>query len=241
MAVSFARLNNTRVELEVMNTELFKKLIEEDKVKYGSYAKLAKAVGLGNTTLYSWSKEIKIAPDIDNLMKYAKAIDCPAERKAKYFEACGYPVPEEFRIQGNAEFVRDVSPEDLVRVPIVGSVHAGEMAYAYEDIEGYMSIEKYLLRDAEEHFLLKIKGDCMDAAGLPEGSYALVAVGRLPENGQIAVIRDEDEAMIRRYTVQGEHVILEPVSNNPVHRPFVLTSDTEWHIVGTATMVINKL
>ncbi|MBQ9359197.1 MAG: hypothetical protein IJT95_06605, partial [Abditibacteriota bacterium] len=120
-------------------------------------------------------------------------------------------------------------------------VHAGEMAYAYEDIEGYMSIEKYLLRDAEEHFLLKIKGDCMDAAGLPEGSYALVAVGRLPENGQIAVIRAEDEAMIRRYTVQGEHIILEPVSNNPVHRPFVLTSDTEWHIVGTATMVINKL
>ncbi len=221
--------------------EDFVKLIIEDHDAIGSYKKMEKKTGINSTTILHWVKELKTEPGLMTLTNYVKKIDCPAERKAKYFEACGYPVPEEFRIQGNAEFVRDVSPEDLVRVPIVGSVHAGEMAYAYEDIEGYMSIEKYLLRDAEEHFLLKIKGDCMDAAGLPEGSYALVAVGRLPENGQIAVIRAEDEAMIRRYTVQGEHIILEPVSNNPAYRPFVLTSDTEWHIVGTATMVINKL
>ena len=224
-----------------MSIEDFSNLIKEDYERLGSYGKLARLTKIGNTTLQHWAKDIKTEPSLMNIITYAKAIDCPAERKAKYFEACGYPVPEEFRADAPAGVVPDIPPEDIVQVPVVGSVHAGELYYATEDIEEYMSIGKDFLRDAKKHFMLRITGDCMDAAGLPEGSYALVAVDKEPENGQIAVLRCEDETIVRKYKKQNGVVMLVPVSTNPEYEPIILNGSSEWVIVGTVTLSVTKL
>lgn len=227
-----------------MDIDYFKELIKEDKDKAGSYAKLSKLTSIGTTTLHVWVTGIKSAPDIINIIEYVKHLDCPPERKALYFESCGYPVPVEFgggETKSNVDLVRTISDDNMVSVPIVGSVHAGEADYAYTDIEEYMYIDKSMLRDNENHFLLRIKGDCMDLAGLPEGSLALISVERQPENGQIAVFRCGDDTVIRKYTKENGVVVLLPESSNKDNKPIVLTGSEEWVVVGTAIAVIGKL
>jgi SOS-response transcriptional repressor LexA len=221
-----------------MNKDIsdFKRLIKEDHQTFGSFKKLAKASGIGATTLQHWEADIKIAPDFANLASYVRTIPVPPERKALYFRACGCPVPEEYKVP-HGEVSLHGPASDLTMIPLVGDVHAGCLNYAAEDIEDYIPTMNIPGVDQSALVWLRIEGDCMNEAGLPEGSLALVEIGSFPRSGGVAVFYNTDEFVVRKYIENEKSKLLMPVSSNPAHVPIVIDSE-DWRCYGVVLQAL---
>lgn len=103
------------------------------------------------------------------------------------------------------------------KIPILGYVAAGLPMFAEEQIVDYTYMEAK--NDGYDYFALKVKGDSMDAAKISDGDLVIVRVQSYVENGEIAVVRvDNENATIKKYSRVGSIVQLMPQSFNPNHR-----------------------
>lgn len=104
-------------------------------------------------------------------------------------------------------------------VPLVGRVHAGSPILADENISEY--IESTACKDKDEYFYMEVEGDCMIGEHIVEGSRVLVRLQPKVENGQIAVVRIEDEVLLRRVKWVKDQLVLYP--SNPKYEPIIVT------------------
>jgi repressor LexA len=107
-------------------------------------------------------------------------------------------------------------PSELVKVPIYGEIRAGKPILADHHIEGYEYMPKEHVQGGT-YFCLRVKGDSMIDAHIPEGSTILVRKQETLNDGEIGVflVNDQEEYTIKRYKRKGDMVILKP--ENPNH------------------------
>ena len=123
------------------------------------------------------------------------------------------------------------------RVPLVGMVPAGRPVTAVENIQDYVTIDHNMFR-GDGLFTLRVKGDSMQGAGILDGDIAIVRQQQSARDGDIVVVRIDDDATLKRYYHRGDHVVLHP--ENEVYEDIVLRSDREVAIVGKMVGVIRK-
>jgi repressor LexA len=99
-----------------------------------------------------------------------------------------------------------VAPSGL---PIVGQVAAGQPVLAEENIEEYVPVPQIAGGD-EGEFVLRVKGDSMVGAGIFEGDYVVVRPQETATDGEIVVALVEDEATVKRFFKEEDHVRLQP-------------------------------
>jgi repressor LexA len=99
-----------------------------------------------------------------------------------------------------------VAPSGL---PIVGQVAAGQPVLAEENIEEYVPVPPIAGGD-EGEFVLRVKGDSMIQAGIFEGDYVVVRPQDTATDGEIVVALVEDEATVKRFFKEEDHVRLQP-------------------------------
>ncbi|MDF2820137.1 MAG: SOS-response transcriptional repressor, LexA [Clostridiales bacterium] len=102
-----------------------------------------------------------------------------------------------------------LSRRDLVSVPIVGTVAAGEPILATENVEGYFPFPTEMLPNAQT-FMLKVKGDSMINAGIFEGDLILVKQQHTAFNNEIVVALIDDSATVKRFFREDDHIRLQP-------------------------------
>jgi len=113
-----------------------------------------------------------------------------------------------------------VGPSGL---PLVGQVAAGSPTLADENIEDYVDVPGIAGGD-EGEFLLRVKGDSMKNAGILEGDHVVVRRQDSASNGEIIVALVEDEATVKRFFKEDDHVRLQP--ENEALEP-ILVQDVE--------------
>lgn len=113
-------------------------------------------------------------------------------------------------------------------LPLVGRVAAGQPILATEHIEARYRLDLALF-NPRPHYLLRVQGMSMRDAGILDGD--LVAVRREPEvrNGQIVVIRLEEEVTVKRYRQTGTTVTLLP--QNPDFKPIKVDLKSEHMVI----------
>ena len=114
-----------------------------------------------------------------------------------------------------------------VEVPLVGSVACGVPILAAENIEARIPVSTALAREGVKHFLLRAKGNSMNAAGINDGAIVLVRQQNTAENGDRVVALINDEATIKSFERTPDAVILRPRSTEKQHRPIVVTEECE--------------
>lgn len=122
----------------------------------------------------------------------------------------------------------------VIKVPIVGSVAAGQPILAQENIEGYFPLPADFVTG--EVFLLKVKGDSMQGAGIFPGDYAIVRRQNEVQNGDIAVVLLENEATLKRFYQEKDQVRLQP--ENPLYSPILLS---HVHVLGRVVGLIRRI
>ncbi len=113
-----------------------------------------------------------------------------------------------------------VAPPGL---PIVGQVAAGQPVLAEENIEEYVPVPQIAGGD-EGEFVLRVKGDSMVGAGIFEDDYVVVRPQETAADGEIVVALVEDEATVKRFFRENDHVRLQP--ENDEHEP-ILSRDVK--------------
>jgi repressor LexA len=97
----------------------------------------------------------------------------------------------------------------LGSLPLVGQVAAGSPVLADENIEEYVSVPEIAGGD-EGEFVLRVKGDSMINAGILEGDHVIVRKQDTAKNGEIVVALVGEEATVKRFYREEDHVRLQP-------------------------------
>jgi repressor LexA len=148
------------------------------------------------------------------------------------------------KIPGGSRAIEILGPPpirlaQILSIPIVGRVQAGEPIFAVENIDGYINLDRSLVSSGDV-FLLRVRGDSMIEAHIQDGDFALVKPQPNAENGEIVVALIEDEATIKRIFQKRDLIRLEPA--NPKMEPIVVKKgEKKVTIVGKVVGIFRKL
>lgn len=104
----------------------------------------------------------------------------------------------------------NLTRREMMNIPIVGRVAAGQPLLAAENIEDYFAIPSEFLPSNEELFILVVKGDSMVNAGIYEGDMLIVQKQSVARNGDIVVALLEDSVTVKRFYKESNHIRLQP-------------------------------
>lgn len=102
-----------------------------------------------------------------------------------------------------------VSRRELVDVPIIGKVTAGQPILAVENIEDTFPLPVNFVQNSTA-FMLKVQGDSMIEAGIFDRDLVLVKQQATATNGDIVVALIEDEATVKTFYREKDHIRLQP-------------------------------
>ncbi|MCE9499741.1 MAG: transcriptional repressor LexA [Leptospira sp.] len=116
-------------------------------------------------------------------------------------------------LRHNAE---DIVPVRAMSVPLIGRVAAGMPILAEENIEDYIPVSDELAKRGVT-YALRVIGDSMIDAGIQNGDIAIIQKKDTARNGDIIVALVEDEATLKTYFKESDHIRLEP--SNSKYKP----------------------
>jgi len=132
------------------------------------------------------------------------------------------------------EFIK--SNEEVVNVPLLGKITAGNPIEAIENPDEYLSLPSFLIPKNKEVFTLKVSGESMINAGILDGDIVVVERRTTARNGEIVVaMTEENEVTLKTFYKENGHIRLQP--ENDTMEPFIFDNVT---ILGIAIGLYRK-
>lgn len=126
---------------------------------------------------------------------------------------------------------RSAAREELGTVhalPLLGQIAAGGPLLAEQNVDAYIQVPEPLSKGGDEEFLLKVRGDSMQEAGILEGDFVVVRRQQDARDGDIVVAlagddESADEATVKRFFRESGRVRLQPENQayEPIFAPHV--------------------
>ena len=123
---------------------------------------------------------------------------------------------------------------DVLSVPVVGHVAAGQPILAEENIEEYFPLPINYAKN-NDMFMLKVRGESMVNVGILDGEYVIVEQKETAKNGEIVVALLDDSATVKTFYKEKEYIRLQP--ENDALEP-IITKDVK--ILGKVSGVFRK-
>ena len=98
---------------------------------------------------------------------------------------------------------------EIVHIPIVGTITAGEPILAVENIEDYFPMQPDFI-SSRDTFMLHVRGESMINAGIMDGDLVIVQQQPTADNGDIVVAMIDDSATVKRFYKEDGHYRLQP-------------------------------
>ena len=124
---------------------------------------------------------------------------------------------------------------ELVDVPVIGKITAGQPILAVENVTDTFPIPIDFVGNSES-FMLTVRGESMIEAGILDGDYILVKKQDNASNGEIVVALIEDEATVKTFYKEKDHIRLQP--QNSTMDPIIVPT---CEILGKVAGVFRKL
>jgi repressor LexA len=135
-----------------------------------------------------------------------------------------------------------VASDDLIEIPIVGRVAAGQLTEAIENSEDSVRIDRMLLGSpGQDVFGLRVHGESMIKAGIHNGDYVFVRKQLDARRGEIIVALVGEEATCKYYYPESDRVRLVPANDAMTD---IVINKTDWRstqILGVVVGVYRKL
>ena len=125
--------------------------------------------------------------------------------------------------------------KEMVEVPVIGKITAGEPILAVENVTYTFPIPIDFVGNSES-FILTVRGESMIEAGILDGDYILVKKQNTAENGEIVVALIGDEATVKTFYKEKNHIRLQP--ENSTMDPIIVPN---CEILGKVAGVFRKI
>lgn len=113
---------------------------------------------------------------------------------------------------------------EIVNIPVVGRVAAGEPILAVENIETYFPFPAEHIPSGGEVFMLQVHGESMINIGILDGDYLLVQKESTATNGEVVVALVDDSATVKTFYKEADHIRLQP--ENDTMEPIIVRDVT---------------
>ena len=131
----------------------------------------------------------------------------------------------------------DQKDDNVIEVPLLGRVAAGNPIEAIENPDELFSLPKELVGNNQEVFTLLVHGQSMIDAGILDNDIVIVKKQNNANNGEIVVaMTDENEVTLKRFYKEKDHIRLQP--ENTTLEPIILNNVT---ILGKAIGLYRKI
>jgi repressor LexA len=107
----------------------------------------------------------------------------------------------------------NLTRREVVNVPMVGHVAAGEPILAVENVESYFPIPAEFMPNAQS-FMLRVKGESMINAGIFDGDNIIVEQCQEARNGDMVVALVDDSATVKTFYKEDGHIRLQPENDS---------------------------
>jgi repressor LexA len=142
------------------------------------------------------------------------------------------------------------SVTELLRIPILGRITAGELTplptsdFAYFDPESVLDVPRSQLparEQGDDLFALEVQGDSMIDAMVNDGDIIIMKPAREARNGEMVAIwlRDSNETTLKYFYLENGQVRLQPA--NPTMKPIFIDDPRHVEIRGRVVMVIRQV
>lgn len=188
-----------------------------------SQNKLGKMIGVNQTTIARWEDDNRV-PTIDNAVDVANALNI------SLIDLIG----KDLRFD-NATYVKPIVEDDnMVQIPVLGTIKAGIPIEAQQDILEYIEIPKTWIRGGKQFYGLKISGDSMfpkyqenDVVVFEDSrNYNMEAA----KNKDCAVMVNGNDATFKKVLINDDSITLVPYNtgsydikmyskNDIIHKP----------------------
>ncbi|NFF65464.1 transcriptional repressor LexA [Clostridium sporogenes] len=118
------------------------------------------------------------------------------------------------------EIVDPTSKKEVINVPIVGTITAGNPILAIENIEDVFPLPIDYVKNTKDLFMLKVSGESMIEAGILDGDLAIIEKIDSANNGDIVVALIDNEATLKRFFKESSYIRLQP--ENKSMKPIIL-------------------
>jgi repressor LexA len=109
-------------------------------------------------------------------------------------------------------FRRPIENDDLIEIPILGRVAAGQPILAVEDARESVKIDRFFLGPNTEVFALRVTGDSMIEAGILDGDFIFVRKQIKAKPGDIVVAMIDEEATVKYFYPEGDRIRFQPAN-----------------------------
>jgi len=127
------------------------------------------------------------------------------------------------------------SGREMVEVPVIGKITAGEPILAVENVTDTFPIPIDFVGNSES-FMLTVRGESMIEAGILNGDYILIRKQNTANNGEIVVALIDEEATVKTFYKEKDHIRLQP--ENSTMDPIIVPN---CEILGKVIGVFRKM
>ncbi len=111
--------------------------------------------------------------------------------------------------------------KEMVNIPIIGKITAGQPILAVENIEDNFPAPLDFIQSNNDLFMLNVSGDSMIEAGILNGDFVIVEKVNQARNGDIVAALIDDEATIKRFYKESDCIRLQP--ENRFMKPIIVS------------------
>jgi len=132
--------------------------------------------------------------------------------------------------------VKNRDEEDIIDLPILGTVAAGRPIMCDENMDGSIKIHQSMLKKGRQYFALRVKGDSMEQAGIMNGDTAVIEQQNTVRNSEIAVVMMDEAVTLKTFYRESNRIRLQP--ENPKYNPIYCSGDIR--ILGKLAHIIRS-
>lgn len=107
----------------------------------------------------------------------------------------------------------NLTRREVVNIPMLGQVAAGQPLLAVENISNYFPVPAEFI-PKEQTFMLKVKGESMINVGIFDGDFIMVEKRPTAHNGEIVVALVDDSATVKTFYKEEGHIRLQPENDD---------------------------
>lgn len=159
------------------------------------------------------------------------------EKLSEAFKVHKYEIDPSFKrtdLMKESAHVYEINPV-FRKIPIVGNISCGNGLLAFEQVEGYEEVPESWLNGGK-YFFIRAKGDSMINARIIDGDLLLIRHQEDVENGEIAAVKINGEAVLKRVYKNDDSLILQ--SENPKYPPIIVKGNQDIQIIGKLKKVV---
>ncbi|MBL4933998.1 LexA family protein [Clostridium paridis] len=170
-----------------------------------------------------------------NPIEHYEFIDINKGVKRKFFKDTSINTHEIVEKNDKSEYT--YKENDIKEFPLFSNIAAGEPILMNEEVEEMIYLPKEWIKNSNEVFFLRVKGDSMENANIFHGDIVAINKRSMADHNEIVAIDIEGSATLKRLKLNGEVPVLMP--ENDKYDPIYLAGK-ETNILGVAIGIIKK-